>query len=351
MDQRNVRWGLATAVVLAAMAAGVAWTDPADADSPSDPAAVRAYAANSTRESAGPKRDDACGTRQRARSVADVIDPAQWYLTLPTGKAGGSGDRQGHRVAHAVEPGVPVRPAGAEGVEFRATAGGVTTKNSDYPRSELREEVGGEHAGLVQQRPARTRSTCARPSPELPEAKPHVVTAQIHDTESDVMRGPARRREADGAGTRTGKKDFVLDPAYELGTPYAVRDHRRRSVGSRVSYNGEGDGHDRPVGAAAGTSRPAPTCSPTPTRGTRRTRRARWSCTRRSCTMTASLRARAAEPSDLHRAAVGEQSRRSPGLIRPGVVRPADQAGEAHRAYRPTGTDHATPITTVASSA
>jgi hypothetical protein len=45
VDQRNVRWGLATAVVLAAMAAGVAWTDPAEADSPSDPATVRAYAA------------------------------------------------------------------------------------------------------------------------------------------------------------------------------------------------------------------------------------------------------------------------------------------------------------------
>ena len=235
MDQRNVRWGLATAVVLAAMAAGVAWTDPADADSPSDPAAVRAYAANSTRESAAPARDDACGTRQRARSVADVIDPAQWYLTLPTGKAGDPETVKGAELPTLSNPAFRFdRRRG--GVQFRATAGGVTTKNSDYPRSELREEVGGEHAAWSNTSGTHTLDVCQAVT-ELPEAKPHVVTAQIHDTESDVMQvrlegAKLMVRYADG------KKDFVLDPAYELGTPYAVRiQAAERRIA--VSYNGK----------------------------------------------------------------------------------------------------------------
>ena len=234
MDQRNVRWGLVTALVLAATAAGVAWTDPAEADSPSDPAAVRAYAANSTREAA-PARDDACGTRQRARSVADVVDPAQWYLTLPTGKAGDPETVDGAELTTLSNPAFRFdRRRG--GVQFRATAGGVTTKNSDYPRSELREEVGGEHAAWSNTSGTHTLDVCQAVT-ELPEAKPHVVTAQIHDSESDVMQvrlegAKLMVRYADG------KKDFVLDPAYELGTPYAVRIQAAEGR-IAVSYNGK----------------------------------------------------------------------------------------------------------------
>jgi hypothetical protein len=237
VEQLNVRWrcglGVATAVVLAATAMGVTWADPPGAESASDPAAVRAFAAASTRAPAA--GDDACGARQRAGSVADVIDPEQWYLTLPTGKAGDPDTVDGTKLTTLSNPAFQFdRRRG--GVQFRAPVSGVTTKNSDYPRSELREETGGEHAAWSNTSGTHTLDVCQAVT-EVPEAKPHVVTAQIHDTKSDVM-------EVRLEGTKLiaqyadGKKDFVLDPAYKLGTPYAVR---IRAADGRitVSYNGK----------------------------------------------------------------------------------------------------------------
>jgi hypothetical protein len=228
----NVRYGLgvATAVVLAATAMGVSWADPPGAESP---AAVRAFAAASTREPAA--GDDACGARQRARSVADVIDPDQWYLTLPTGKAGDPDTVDGAKLTGLSNAAFQFdRRRG--GVQFRATAGGVTTKNSDYPRSELREETGGEHAAWSNTSGVHTLDVCQAVT-ELPKEKPDVVTAQIHDDKSDVM-------EVRLEGTKLiaqyadGKKDFVLDPAYRLGTPYAVRIQAADGK-ITVSYNGK----------------------------------------------------------------------------------------------------------------
>jgi hypothetical protein len=99
-------------------------------------------------------------------------------------------------------------------VVFTADAGGVTTKNSTYPRSELREMNGDEMASWSNRTGTHTLSV-RQAVTELPKAKPELVTAQIHDAESDVMEV---RLEA----------------------------------------------------APAGTSRPAATCSPTPRRATRR---------------------------------------------------------------------------------
>jgi hypothetical protein len=222
-------------VVLAAIAMGVTGADRPEVGGPPDPAAVRAFAAASTRAPADPARDDACGARQRARSVADVIDPDQWYLTLPTGKTGDPDTVDGPKLTTLSNPAFQFdRRRG--GVRFRATVGGVTTKNSDYPRSELREETGGEHAAWSNTSGTHTLDVCQAVT-EVPKAKPHVVTAQIHDTKSDVM-------EVRLEGTKLiaqyadGKKDFVLDPAYELGTPYVVR---IQAANGRitVSYNGK----------------------------------------------------------------------------------------------------------------
>jgi hypothetical protein len=61
---------------------------------------------------------------------------------------------------------------------------------------------------------------------ELPTAKPELVTAQIHDAESDVMevRLEDKRLIAQyGGDAEGGKKEFVLAPNYALGTPYDLR--------------------------------------------------------------------------------------------------------------------------------
>lgn len=226
----NMRYGLgmATAVLLVAAAAGVTWADPPGGDGP-----VRAFAATSTREPAA--GDDACGAAQRARSVADVIDPDQWYLTLPTGKAGDPDTVDGAKLTTLSNAAFQFDQRRG-GVQFRATAGGVTTKNSQYPRSELREETGGEHAAWSNTSGEHTLDVCQAVT-ELPKEKPDVVTAQIHDDKSDVMEVRLEGAKLI-AQYGDGKKEFVLDPAYRLGTPYAVR---IQAADGRiaVSYNGK----------------------------------------------------------------------------------------------------------------
>jgi hypothetical protein len=106
-------------------------------------------------------------------------------------------------------------------VVFTANAGGVTTKNSTYPRSELREMNGDEMASWSNRTGTHTLSV-RQAVTELPEAKPELVTAQIHDAESDVMevRLEDKRLIAQYAD---GEKAFVVDPDYTLGTPYDLQ--------------------------------------------------------------------------------------------------------------------------------
>ena len=71
----------------------------------------------------------------------------------------------------------------------------------------------------------------------LPQAKPEVVTAQIHGGDDDVMqiRLEGNRlmvQYADGA------KQITLDPDYRLGTPFDI-EIVAAANNVRVSYNGE----------------------------------------------------------------------------------------------------------------
>ena len=72
------------------------------------------------------------------------------------------------------------------GVVFTANAGGVPTKNSTYPRSELRDMTGPEKASCSNttgDHVLRLRQAITR----LSTVKRQVVTAQIHDAEDDVI--------------------------------------------------------------------------------------------------------------------------------------------------------------------
>ena len=101
---------------------------------------------------------------------------------------------------------------------FTANAGGVTTKNSTYPRSELREMTGSEKAGwsnTTGNHVLRLRQAVTR----LPTVKPHVVTAQIHDAEDDVIEVRLEGQKLLVAYDN-GSDKITLDPAYILDTPY-----------------------------------------------------------------------------------------------------------------------------------
>jgi hypothetical protein len=170
-----------------------------------------------------------------ARYPGDVLDLSNWYLTLPTGEEGDPDDV--YQPALTTYAGSYFRLNDTrDGVVFTANAGGVTTPNSSYPRSELREMSGENKASWSNVRG--THTLCVRQAvTRLPQVKPHVVTAQIHDAEDDVMQV---RLEGERliVGYQDGGSEIVIDPAYRLGTPYDLRIVAADSH-VEVYYNGE----------------------------------------------------------------------------------------------------------------
>jgi len=155
-----------------------------------------------------------------AQVPGEVLDLRDWYLTLPTGEIGHPDTVMQPELARYSDPFFKVDDA-RDGVVFTSRAGGVTTENSSYPRSELREMDRGEKAAWSNRRGEHTLEL-RQAVTALPPVKPEVVTAQIHDDESDVI----EVRLEDNrllAAYDDGKDEFVLDPAYVLGTPYDLR--------------------------------------------------------------------------------------------------------------------------------
>ncbi len=167
------------------------------------------------RPSAVPPVPPAVDGAPAPRVPGDVLDLANWSLTLPTGTEGDPDEVRQPDLATYTDGWFRIDPAGT-GVAFTANAGGVTTENSGYPRSELRERVGGERAAWSNTSGVHTLEV-RQAVTELPEVKPHVVTAQIHDAEDDVLEirleGSRLLAEYDD-----GDGSVELDPDYRLGT-------------------------------------------------------------------------------------------------------------------------------------
>ena len=173
-------------------------------------------------------------TASAAGGNAAEVDLAGWYLTLPTGKKGNPDTVRAPELARYSSTWFhPDKSTGA--LVLTANAGGVTTQGSDYPRSELREMNGSKLASWSNT--SGTHTLAVRQAvTALPSAKPEVVTAQVHDSSSDVL-------EVRLEGTtliaqyNNGKTDVTLDPKYSLGTVY---DLKIVAAGGRIQvfYNG-----------------------------------------------------------------------------------------------------------------
>ena len=174
-------------------------------------------------------------TAAPARVPGDLIDLADWYLTLPTGKAGDPDTVENPELEKFTNAFFTLNDA-RDGVVFSAHGDGVTTKNSHYPRSELREMNGSAKAAWSNTSGRHTLDVCEAIT-QVPSAKPEVVAAQIHDDKDDVLQirleGQKLMVQYDD-----GKSEQVLDPAYQLGTPYHVRIIAADSTVD-VLYNGE----------------------------------------------------------------------------------------------------------------
>jgi hypothetical protein len=175
------------------------------------------------------------GAGRTASKPGELIDTNEWYLTLPTGKEGSPDTIEGSQLAtyHSKFFGLTTA---RDGIVFSAGADGVTTKNSHYPRSELREMNGSEKASW-----SNTSGThvfdVREAFTKLPSAKPEVVGVQIHDAEDDVMQIRLEGKKL-MVQYHDGKSEAVLDPDYQLGTPF---DTRIVAANGKVDvlYNGE----------------------------------------------------------------------------------------------------------------
>jgi len=156
----------------------------------------------------------------RAEVPADLLDLSNWKLTLPTGEQGKPKEVLSAQLARFSDEFFSVTPA-RDAVVFTAEVGGVTTKNSKYPRSELREMRGDEKAAWSN--PGGTHTLETRQAIlAVPKVKPEVVAAQIHDGDDDVLQ---IRLEGERLTVQSddGETETVLDPAYRLGTPYDLK--------------------------------------------------------------------------------------------------------------------------------
>jgi poly(beta-D-mannuronate) lyase len=125
-------------------------------------------------------------------------------------------------LAHFVSPPYFDLTPAKDGVVFQANAGGATTSNSSYPRSELREMASNGTKQASWSNDTGTHTMVVREAiTHLPVVKPEVVAAQIHDSSDDVimikLSGSHLFVEANS------KNIGDLDTNYALGTTYTAK--------------------------------------------------------------------------------------------------------------------------------
>ncbi|WP_086828790.1 polysaccharide lyase family 7 protein [Allokutzneria sp. NRRL B-24872] len=153
----------------------------------------------------------------------DVLDLKNWKQTLPTGSAEKPKEvKQPALATFSADPWFVPTPDCA-GVQFRAAVNGVTTSGSGYPRSELREMTsnGKDNASWSSSSGKHVLEVEAAVT-RLPNGKPHVVAAQIHDGSDDVS---VFRVEGNKVYVTKGDDTHfhLVTSSYELGRKFVAR--------------------------------------------------------------------------------------------------------------------------------
>jgi poly(beta-D-mannuronate) lyase len=162
-----------------------------------------------------------------AEPPAKVVDLSAWMLTLPVARdrAGTPDEIKQPQLKSFIDPDFFFVNDDGTGIVFRAPCGGTTTKNSKFPRSELREmqqfkdepiraawdtDSPGVHTLSLQLAVTRT-----------PPVKKHVTCAQIHDAEDDLMMIRLEGKKL--FVERNELEDVMLDRDYQLGDVVDVK--------------------------------------------------------------------------------------------------------------------------------
>lgn len=155
---------------------------------------------------------------------ADRLDLSCWKLTIPIDADDNQKPdevKQPDLATFSNERCFFLDPA-SDGVLFRAWAGGATTPNSKYPRCELREMTANGSANAAWATNDGTHTMTLRVQiNQLPPVKPHVVCAQIHDADDDLMMVRLERKKLFIERNDIG--DIALDDDYELGTAFDIK--------------------------------------------------------------------------------------------------------------------------------
>jgi len=165
---------------------------------------------------------------------ASVLDLTCWKLTLPvdTDRPGRPDEIIWPKLKTLVEKKHFFVNRNRDGVVFRAHCGGSTTKGSKYPRCELREMVRPvAAAGDSQSKPQKAAwatdddqthtMTMMVAITQTPSVKKHVVCAQIHDADDDVMMVRLEGTKLFIERNKTG--DVMLNRKYQLGSPFNLK--------------------------------------------------------------------------------------------------------------------------------
>lgn len=167
---------------------------------------------------------------------SQILDLTNWKVTLPLGTSTPVEIKQPQLASYMIDPWFKVN-AICTGVQFRAhTSSPVTTSNSSYPRSELREMTANGTANASWSNTTGTHTIFIDQAiTAVPSGKKHIVAGQIHDANDDVIviRLEYPKLYIDINGT----DGPILDPAYTLGKRFSVK---FVASGGKISiyYNG-----------------------------------------------------------------------------------------------------------------
>lgn len=161
-------------------------------------------------------------TSESVKYPAQILNIANWKLTLPTGKSKKPTEiRQPELAKYINDPWFMINPSG-EGVRFRAPVNGVTTSGSGYPRSELREMIDNGKNNASWSSTSGTHTMFLDEAiTAVPIKKKHVVAGQIHDADDDVI---VIRLEFPNLYVNVdGDNKYTLDSNYTLGKRFSVK--------------------------------------------------------------------------------------------------------------------------------
>jgi hypothetical protein len=159
----------------------------------------------------------------RCEHPADVLNLRNWKITLPTGEPEQPAEiLQPELDTFSAEPWFQVTDD-CEAVQFRSAVNGVTTGGSSYPRAELREMTkNGTKLAAWDSTKGTHKLVVKEAFMALPNDKPHLVGAQIHDGDDDVTVFRLEGSKLYITSGNTSHHHLITDN-YVLGTEFEAK--------------------------------------------------------------------------------------------------------------------------------